>query len=45
VLPGAGRLSIQVQAANSDRLLERGNVVGTGVGRDSPADFRQPDLR
>jgi len=27
--------AIQVQEANSDRLLERGNVVGTGVGRDS----------
>lgn len=27
--------AIQVQEKNSARLLERGNVVGTGVGRDS----------
>jgi hypothetical protein len=28
------QLAIQVQEGNSGRLLERGNVVGTGVGRD-----------
>jgi hypothetical protein len=31
--PGLQR-AIQVQEQNSERLLERGNVVGTGVGRD-----------
>jgi len=32
--PGLQR-AIQVQEQNSERLLERGNVVGTGVGRDT----------
>lgn len=35
--PGLQR-AIQVQERNSERLLERGNVVGTGVGRDGSGE-------